>query len=218
MSRASVYGDTVAEGQKASALYLPGAAGNSVSCPDSDALSNITTTIDLIWHGALEDYMGTGTRALLSKKDSYYFSFYRGKLYFLWWNPAGTSLAHEVAAPTLASYEDIWIRCSFEADTGSGRRCRFYRSADGASWEQVGTTQTSATATQIRVTANPTHVGQSGSDSGYAKGLHRKVIIKNGIDGAVAAEWDGRIPATRQRDPQGNIWTVNGTANGWVTA
>ena len=55
----------------------------------------------------------------------------------------------------------------------------------------------------------------NGHSSNAFVGWVQRFELRDGIDGPIVAEWDGRVPATRQRDPQGNIWTINGTENAW---
>lgn len=222
MGRASVYGDAVAEGQRASALYLPGVSGNNVSCPDSSGVS-LTGDIDVrvclsaaSWGSqlTLADKLGsTGNRSwqlvkLISGNLNWYVST-DGKA-LVTTHSYGTTLF----LSSLASFSTKWIRVTFDADSGAGQHeTKFYTSDDGLSWVQYGITRTGVSAFPFDGNSAVT-LGASIPGGGK---LHR-FELRNGIDGPIVASWDGRIPATRQRDPQGNIWTVNGTANGWVTA
>ena len=108
-----------------------------------------------------------------------------------------------------------WVRFTMDADDGAGGRVlTLYESVDGTTWTQVAT-RTRPGVMAIHPGTDALQIGQWGASGSPAAGVFAYAEVRNGIGGPVVASWDGRAPAPRYRDPQGNIWTVNGTANAW---
>lgn len=206
-------------------LYLSGASGNYVSAPDSAAL-DITGDIDLIWHGALDNWNTGAVQALVGKYNATgnqrSFLFYvdvSGDLTMQWSTNgnAGGPKAYVNASSVLTNGEAIWLRATLDVDNGaSGWTVRFYHSSDGVKWSQISSTQTSTPASSIHSGTSPLEIGTYESGLGLAAGTVRRAIVKDGIDGTVVADWRGDVPADRYRDAYGNVYTLAGTNNAWV--
>lgn len=212
MDRASVYGDMVAEGQKASALYLPGVSGNYVSCPSSDAffVGDIDTRIKII-----SGWLPAPYSAVISKGNTYYYEFRNNAIYVKIYDALGGAVISHAAPPE--GYR-LWLRHTFQKDIAGQSISIFYHSLDGENWVNYSE-KTAKAFGPLLTNADALTLGEkSGGGTVFSNAIIQNFELRNGIDGPIVASWDGRIPATRQRDPQGNIWTVNGTANGWVTA
>lgn len=102
-----------------------------------------------------------------------------GLFYLRWWDDGGTQRQAQstTTIPAATSYTDgsrFWIRATLDVDNGSGGNdVKFYTSADGETWDQLGTTVTQAFTTTIRhSTPNGTiYVGTAynGGSSAFAK-------------------------------------------------
>lgn len=228
MSRASVYGDTVAEGQKASALYLPGLSTDYVSCPQA---AGIDLTGDLDIRLAFHPHTWPiGADYAIAAKRNYsadssldwqvLFNSARDLRYLsnaaTGTNTGNVDTVHLTPSTTALNY----YRITHDVDNGaSGQTVTFYSSADGGvTWNIISAHTIAGVMTARFIGTAGIRLARLGDYAGFMRPTTlRSFELRNGIDGPIVASWDGRIPATRQRDPQGNIWTVNGTANGWVT-
>lgn len=202
------------------ALYLSGASGNYMSTPDSAALS-ITGDIDLRWRGALTSWTAA-SQGLIGKwasapERSYALAVASGTPQLLY-SADGTNVITRNATTTLTAPASgqLWIRVTLDVDNGAaGNTVRFYQSANGTDWTQIGSDITNAGTTSIKDSTADTWVGAIHGGTYNMAGHVTRAIIKDGIDGTTVAEWDGTWPHTRQRGSLGNIWTLNGTANAW---
>lgn len=213
-------GPAGAGGGVESGLWLPGANGNTVTTPTPAALTSPDIDVailvamddwsvggDLIGHGVVS---GGNVRWRLTKV-------YASESLRLLVSTDGTALSTRqsngaglLSTPPRSSR---WLRATFDADDGEGRSVtRFYLSDDGETWTEYGTAHISGAPLVLYATTGPITVGGLTSLAAFRA---RRAIIRNGINGPVVADWDGRIPTARLRDTQGNIWTVNGTANAW---
>ena len=217
------------------ALYLSGAAGNGVSCPDSAATS-IAGDLDLRARIALADWTpAAGTYVVLTKyvTGSYSWTLRLAPsaggtaLQFMWSADGATWFSTSTLSTSTITAADkawTWIRATFDIDNGaSGSTVTYYTSSDGTTWTQLGTPKVVAGGPAALVDSTAAIELGTGNNLGgtYAfPGLVQRAEIRSGINGTIVAAWDGRWPHTRQRDTLGNIWTVNGTANAWqeVTA
>ena len=142
-------------------LVLPGTSGNYASTPDSAAVS-ITGDIDIRVKVALDDWTPATANAVMGKIDSsdnrsYYFSVNSGatvgKLQ-LATSPDGLASSEVLGRSTVATgFTDgtvHWVRVTLDVNDGGGNRVyNFYTSEDGETWDQLGTTVTTAGATTI---------------------------------------------------------------------
>lgn len=226
MDRANVYGDTAAEGQKASALYLPGVNGNCVIAPTSatlEAMQDLDIRVHMQRDTFAQNKAMFVSKYIFNSHGWFFTTVYEAGRPMLAWYTTGDvakSARCNISFSPSRDGEWVWLRVTLDVDTGAGNsEVKFYESSDGGStWDQLGSTITvTGGSPHVIGTAN-LEIGTYNNKAGQGSGLQGYAEIRDGIDGPIVAQWDGRIPATRQRDPQGNIWTVSGTANGWVTA
>lgn len=199
-------------------LWLPGLTGNFVSAPDVAQL-DITGDIDLRVDFAPDTWANQRT---ISKWDgatqkSYMLDVNGTANLILYWSADGSTTISKVstAAVSASSEQRKWIRATLDVDNGAGGNdVKFYTSDDGVTWTQLGATVTTAGTTSIFSGTTSLNVGaQSGV---FMAGKLYRAIVKNGIDGTTVANLDltnGVGP--RIRDSVNNLWTINGTANGW---
>lgn len=203
------------------ALWLPGTSGNSVSCPDSAALS-ITGDIDLRWYGSLDDWTPATTMALIGKDNgasqrSYFYAIMASGVVRLYISTTGTSWTSvdSTASVPVSDGAAIWVRVTRASATGA---VMFYTSTDGATWTQLGSA-VSTSAGAIFDSSTALSVGTYDGSSWWLRGRVFRAEVRNGINGTVVASPDFTSPmGPRFRDAQGNLWTVNGSAWGWEQA
>lgn len=150
---------------------LPGTAGNYLSVPDSVAVS-ITGDITIEAHVALDDWTPSSSATLVSKFVSAGQRSYRltvlattGRLYFES-SADGTAIldATSSVAPTVADGAALWVRVTVDVNDGSGNRvAKFWTSPDGATWTQLGATQTAVGATSIFDSTSIVEAGSTGT-------------------------------------------------------
>jgi len=86
-----------------------------------------------------------------------------------------------------------WVRATLDVDNGGGQyEVRFYTSADGSTWAQLGTTKTgSVGVTSVQATTAALEVGSySGGASGVATGKFYRAQVLNGIGGTTVFDAD----------------------------
>lgn len=209
-------------------LYL--VSSNYVSAPSAAGL-NITTDLEVEWHGSSSDWTPGALRALCGRYTSAgnqhswaLFLMTDGKLR-IYGSTDGSSTFSltSTVAPTVADGADLSIKVTLDVDNGaSGKTARFYTSADdGVTWTQLGDPVTSAGAVTLYNSTAILEIGSVFVGTNYNHtGTVRRVIVRNGIGGPVVASPNFEAPnGPRHRDAQGNIWTINGSAWAWqVTA
>jgi len=200
------------------ALWLPGTSGNSVSCPDSAALS-VTGDIDLRWYGSLDDWTPATTMALIGKDNgasqrSYFYAIMASGVVRLYISTTGTSWTSvdSTASVPVSDGAAIWVRVTRASATGA---VMFYTSTDGTAWTQLGSA-VSTSAGAIFDSSTALSVGTYDGSSWWLRGRVFRAEVRNGINGTVVASPDFTAPmGPRFRDAQGNIWTINGSAWAW---
>jgi hypothetical protein len=206
-------------------LWLPGASGNYVSCPDAAAL-DITGDIDIRVKVAMDDWTPTSTQMFVAKEDegsqrSYWLALQTDGTLAFYWSSTGAYLdtyAISTVATGITDGAVKWVRATLDVNNGAaGRDIKFWLSDDGVSWTQLGSTVTQAGTTSVFASTTALTVGSWSSGSGFnAAGKFYRATVKSGIGGTSVADLDlttGSGP--RIRDAYGNLWTINGTANGW---
>ena len=207
-------------------IHLTGAASNSISTPDSAALSS-TSEVDVRVKVAMDDWTPTNGAELADKvretgnQRSWDFWLEPNGTPMIKWSADGTNqlFAHLLTAPGFIDGTTHWIRFTLKTNNGSGGRdIKFYTSSDGTTWTQLGTTITQTGTTSVFDSTAPVELGAyNGVGNAAAKFFAGQVY--NGINGTQVANWQANTlnpstptPAT---DSAGNVWTINGT--GWTT-
>jgi hypothetical protein len=217
-------------------LRLPGTSGAYASTPDTAALS-ITGDIDIRVKVAMDDWTPAFEQTLIAK----YYTGTPNRSWRIYAAPAGVIRAafsptgvtpYDVVAWThgLTDGSTIWLRYVHDVDNGSGGHTAYlYSSTDAVTWTLRHTTTNAgiAGATSIFDSTAPVEVGSFNlGASGPTAGNVYAVEIRNGIDGIVVASpsFDQTAPngsvygSTTLTDPQGNVWTRNGSASFATTA
>lgn len=164
--------------------------------------------------GAVQKLIGkwnTGTAGYLLEVDA------TGTVTFAV-NTAGVQVFTTSAPLGYAGGTVKWIRATWNAATG---QAIVYSSDDGSNWTAVQTFP--GTPGAVATNAEAVTVG---ADAGGAQPMAGKVyraMLLSSIGGATVGDFNpGAVTRTGVRtpttytDPQGNVWTVNGTGWDWV--
>lgn len=218
------------------AVYLPGTSGNYISTPDAAAL-DITGDLDVRIRWALNLYTGaSATQAGPAKwvgtgnQRSYLPSIAANGVPQLSWSSDGVAQVTAQATAGITqggavNEEFIWFRWTLDVDNGAGgHEVKFFTSTDDTDdpdtveWTQLGATVTAAGTTSIFAGTAPTEIGSvNGGTANLAAGKVAAVAIRAGIGGTPVGTLDLSAPVgTRYRDPQGNVWTFNGSGWSWT--
>jgi len=215
----------VADHAHAYALSLPGTVGNYASTPDSVAVS-ITSDIDIRVRVAADDWTpAIAVANLVSKWPggalsvlSYYLGIRdNGFLTLTWVNAAEDFVVRNSTVATgLANEIGKWVRATLDADNGvAGHDVKFYTSADGDNWIQLGTTVTMPGITDINDSPSILEIGSRDTGSqGLAVAKIYYAEVRNGIDGPVVAKFDplndgALLGDTSFTASTGEVWTIN---------
>jgi hypothetical protein len=195
---------------------LPGASGDSVSTPDSAALS-ITGDLDVRCKVAVDDWTPVAGSSFMSQYDtanqrSWQFGLNTNGTLTTFLSTNGTSAQGTPSSSVATGFADgtaHWIRMTRTASSGD---VAFYTSEDNVTWTQLGD---STAAIELGA--------YSASASANTNGQIYAAQIRDGIGGAVVANVDftdasGFDPSlATYTDPQGNVWTFNGNAAATAT-
>lgn len=223
------------------ALYIPGlwtppaGNGNYASTPDS-AANSIVGDIDIRVDVAMDDWTpvgfefggtwaakanGVGNRSWLFDMGGgdglWRFNYYPSTA------PDGTGVFSN-ASPGFADGARRWVRVTRRSSTGV---IRFYTSADGLTWTQLGSDRVTPAETMYDSTA-PVTLGDYAQPPDYIgvdpiKGKIFRAEIRDGIGGTVVNSFDATVIApTGTRSPNtvsaGGPWTIVGSDWDWVAA
>ncbi|HEC09749.1 MAG TPA: hypothetical protein ENI86_09315 [Acidimicrobiales bacterium] len=188
-------------------LYLPGTSGNYASVPDS-AANSITGDLDLRFFGTPDDYTPSSKAALIAKwvgtgnQRSFMLQLDTTGLPKLLWTEDGVTVK---ARTCDAAWTSGYIRGVLDVDNGSsGHTARFYTSADGLSWTQLGSDQSGSGTTSIFDSTADVEVGTYEAGTAYLfVGEIEKAEVRDGIDGPIAS----RISAADAADGSATSWT-----------
>jgi hypothetical protein len=210
-------------------LYLSGTTGNYITCADAAGL-DITGDIDISAKVAPNDWSTGAAQCILSKwptadgQQSYRLDIQTdGSLWFRW-TADGTTDQQATSTQTVYTAgavdgSPLWVRVAMDVDDGGVYKVYFYTSTDGTTWTQLGSTITGGTTTSIFSGTQAVLIGTRGNGSSEPlAGKFYRVTIKSGIGGSIAGDWRADIPAPRYMDSALNVWSVAGTANGWMVA
>ncbi len=191
-------------------VWLPGIVGNYLSAPDEAAL-DITGDIDVRVELAMEDWTPAATQLLLAKRASSLASaacywFYvntNGTLAFEWSDGSSNRSAVSTVAVGGTDKTALHVRATLDVDNGaSGRSVRFYKSTDGVSWTQIGTTVTQSGTTSIRSGSEILEIGSqyTGTSGPLAAAIYGAKVY-NGIAGTLVFEFDAAADLADQQEP-----------------
>ena len=136
---------------------LPGIAGNYLSVPDEAAL-DITGDITIVARVAANLTISHMTVA--AKWDSYGFVLQETTAWFGFNDGVQRFIFSDAPPATPGVWK--WIAVTFDANNGAGQHSvRFWNGDDGATWTQVGATQTGSTGPSTLVPTSATlNIGQ----------------------------------------------------------
>lgn len=210
----------------ANVLRLPGAVGNYVSTPDSSALSFSGDT-DFRIRIAEDNWVPSASNMLISKRGA------AGQRSWYWWVDIAQGMGVGVStdgtaesfyntsggAFTFAPGSVKWLRWTRVAATGVNT---WYTSDDGSTWTQYGSPATGITGALFDNTPAVELGSRLGGTLEMNTGRLYYAELRNGIAGNVVASFDASTVAVRGDQspttwagPQGNTWTINGTAWWW---
>jgi hypothetical protein len=197
--------------------------GGSTSTPDHTSLA-ITGDIDIRAHLSMDNWVPGGFGVLVisqwtggASNNGWLLGITPDGRPQLQWSPDGTSGAviarTSTEVPTFSNGTFQWVRVTLDVNNGAGSHdVRFYTSADGSNWTQLGGVVNGAGTTSIfNSTANVAI-----STILPFTGNVRYAEVRNGIGGTVAANPDFslQIPgSTTLIDSTGKTWTRSGNAN-----
>jgi hypothetical protein len=209
-------------------LYLPGTSGNYATCPDAAGFA--IAELDVRFYAALTDWTPASPSVIgqwnsTGNQRGWQISLdTSGRFSVIWstdgtYNPGTTYLAMQIAAG--AGFTDgEWkgVRLTLDVNNGaSGRDFAAYYRDDSdieasTGWTQIGVTKTTAGTTTIHNSTSTLDFGAVAA-GGWVAGTLGKAVLLDSIGGSVVASPDFTAPmGPRQRDIQGNIWTINGSA------
>ena len=205
-------------------VYLPGIINNFISTPDATAL-DITGDIDLRAYVACDDWTPASNGRFITKYNgidgnySFAFGINTSGLLTLEISPDGTvasiSSVTSSVAPTISDGAALWVRATYRTSDG---RVQFFTSADGITYTQLGTDQTSAAASIFNSVSN-VEFGTSNVGSGNLIAMkYYRAQILNGIDGTKVLDVDTSVitagAATSFTALTGQTVTINRGASG----
>jgi hypothetical protein len=206
-------------------VYLPGVASNFLSVPDEAAL-DITGDIDIRVRVALDDWTPATSMYVVAKRLATTDIGYSmqvvattGRLRLSWSADGTTGNANDsTVSPTVADGDPLWVRATRDRVAGE---VKFYTSADGVTWDQLGTTVTGANTDAIFNSTQPFQVGQAGTNQIPLAGKVFRVVALSGIDGTPVLDVDcsqiGAGSATSFAALTGQTVTVNRSTSGRKT-
>ncbi len=207
-------------------VLLPGTNGSYITTPDH-ADFDIVGDIDLRVKVAMTDWTPLTTMGLISKYATNNLSWAFRMLLTTGrpqarWTPDGTTeiAVNGSAAPGVVDGSTKWMRMTIDVNDGSGNRVtKFSQSSDNITYVQFGTTTTTAGVTSLfSGTANV----ELGANTGGSFPLNGKIfaadvrnnILDNGTGIVAAPDFSGAFQgAGGYTDPQGHIWTLQGSAS-----
>jgi hypothetical protein len=202
------------------ALWLPGASGNYASCPNPGTLP--TGDIDIRTVQSRADWTPVAALTTLVAQWASanirfaLFAENNPRLRFQWsTNGTATSNVSSTANLPVGDGDTIGCRATMNATTGD---VTFYTSSDlGVTWDQLGAVVAGAGPVTLYASTAALEVGSILAGTTYlANGTVHSASVRSSIGGTVVASFDATAPmGPRQRDAQGNIWTINGSAYAW---
>jgi hypothetical protein len=210
-------------------VNLPGVDANLLTTPATSAF-DITGDIDIRGRVAMDDWTPANISVILAKNqfnaevNSYSLAINTdGTLRLNWYDSVGTSFLNNSIATGLADGSVKWVRATLDVDNGaSGFDVKFFLSDDGITWTQLGTTQTTAGVTNIRVSTQLIGIGNRPNQATFplAGKIYRAQLF-NGIDGTKVLDVDTSVittgAATSFTAVTGQTVTINRSTSGRKT-
>ena len=207
-------------------VYLPGASGNYVSCPDAVAI-RVTGDIEIVARVALDDWTPSVEMTVLAREQAAANRSYRlsvltdGRLNLTMTTDGSTlSNASSSLAGPWADNTTYWVKVTRRQSDG---RVQYFYASDQAieptGWTQLGTDLTLSSGAAIHSGTSQLEVGSrlAGVTQPLAGRVHR-AIVRSGIGGTTVADFDaGLCGQSGYTDAQGNVWTVNRSTTGRKT-
>ena len=207
-------------------VFRNGTTGQCIQTADKAQL-DITGDIDIAVHINPTTWKPTGDKGLVGKwlsttnKRGFAFHSSTSGVLKLYWSTAGTATVGGTSTLAVPFSDGTagWVRTTLDVNNGSGGHdLKFYTAASDpafpSSWTQLGTTVVNAAGagtTSIFANDEPLNIGQGQTNTGPNQpGYYLRVVIKNGIDGTVVADFNASLSgATGYTDAYGNTWTIS---------
>lgn len=174
-------------------VYFPGAGAQYLELTNNAGLS-IAGDIEFIARIAMDSWNTGAAQGVASKANAgtswRIFISNTGLIELGWWDSGGTLRTRQSTVATgLAAGTTKWIRITLDVNNdASGHDVKFFTGDDGTTWTQLGATVTTAGTTSVNLTNDNVFVGRASGNNGALKVF--RFIIKNGIDGTIAADVD----------------------------
>lgn len=194
--------------------FTPTTANNSISTPDSAAIS-ITGDLEIRTKLAVTNGSIFYNKMFSGNDRSYRVSFFNPKFLLYEWSVDGTvGTMTSIFSTGSVPYNTgvvIWIRVTHDVDNGAGGNdVIFYTSIDGIVWTQLGAKITTAGVTSIFDSVGLFRLGNSNQEPNsiyYAD-------LRNGIGGPIVMMFDPSndctdVTATSFTSSTGEVWTIN---------
>lgn len=203
-------------GTPAAYLLLPGIANNWASTPDQGAFTP-TLGLDIRLDIAINDWASPNYQIMISKDQTALgreWDFYLeiagniGHFSFMRKSAAGiVDFAPSTVATGFTGGSRHWIRATYDVATGD---VKFYTSANGSTWIQLGAT-VSLPAASIFNDTNPVIIGNVVNNLYPLVGKVYYAEVRNGPDGAIIGKFDPTTTirnATNFTSSTGEVWTI----------
>ncbi len=200
-------------------VFLPGSSGNTVTTPDAASL-DIVGDIDIRARIAMTDWTPAADTSVVSKytvtgnQRSYSIQVLTTGALNLQWSADGTVQVSKSSTVSTGFTDGTihWIRATLDVDNGAaGNDVKFYTSADGVTWTQLGATVTTASTTSIFASTAVMELGsRTNGTAGLMTGKIFEAQVLNGIGGTSVAHPVATGSAVTDATPL--TWTINGTA------
>lgn len=167
-------------------LVIPDAINSTASTPAS-AATRQTGDLAMVFRCALDDWT-PGALGLLGgtwNGSTGYCAYIGtdGVPHFVW-KPAAAGSVDKAAtaAPVIANGATLYVAVTFDVDDGAGNNVlKFFTSSDGSTWTQLGSTVTTAGATDIGSTNNAFVIGNNTVYSQQLAGKYYSARLYGGI-------------------------------------
>lgn len=209
-------------------LALQATSGYHVSTPHTAAMNPGTNTVDMRVKVAMDDWAPAVNNQYLiccywegdTTKSQYLFylpAAVSGNLWSVWYAATGgtSQFATAGAAPGVTNGGVKWVRTLFTPSAGTAS---YYKSDDGSSWTQVGTTWTGMDTSGIQVPGVLPSLrvaeADGASTGGWTGKVYRAILIVNSvticdIDFSLQAAGANNTTFTATT---GETWTISGLA------